>query len=126
MVDLKKMQSMDKKTGRPEQLPGGSGFFNKDEFGPEDMELPPADLPPSSPNDDHGMEDSEWLNMLFGDDPLDDDVNRPYHGYSDDNDDDRKYTAAKRAADDDINAVGGSSAILARGTARKGNSFTKR
>lgn len=64
MIDLKKFKDMDRQAGRPEKMPGGSGFFSKDELQPDQPQSPlrpPMELP-SSFRDDHGNVDD-----IFGD-----------------------------------------------------------
>jgi len=58
MIDLKKFKDMDRQSGRPEQMPGGSGFFPaSNDLDPEDTQMrPPLELPQGDGPDD----DDEW------------------------------------------------------------------
>lgn len=71
MIDLRKFQDMDRQQGRPEKLPGGSGFFGQDELGADDSQSmgrmrPPQELPsPEGGDREHEID-------IFGMDDLDD------------------------------------------------------
>lgn len=85
MINLKKFQDMDRRQGRPEQMPGGSGFFGKmdlDDDEPHPTMRPPMELP-SSHMDDHedddefGMEDESKFDQMVHKLDKDPDVHDP-------------------------------------------------
>lgn len=74
MIDLKKFKDMDRASGRPEQMPGGSGFFpaSRDDLTPDETGMrPPLELPIGDETDDDdefgdgfGVEDESAFSRL--------------------------------------------------------------
>jgi hypothetical protein len=58
MIDLKKFKDMDRRSGRPEEMPRGSRMYDLGNLAGSPTR-PPLEMPPQ----DHGLEDTDWIDQ---------------------------------------------------------------
>lgn len=71
MIDLRQFQDRDRRDGRPEQMPGGSGMFSKDDLDdePHPTMRPPMELPSTighRHDDQDGPDPDDSILGIFG------------------------------------------------------------